>query len=99
MTIDDNNPRALLRWAIQHATEAVAYEHKLTEAQRRALFARRVLLRDDRTVRRWLDKVTEIPAEVVSFLKSRRAMAKNPERMKEKKRKLTARDVLWGRWL
>lgn len=97
--VDENKPTALLRWGIIHATERIAAEHKLTGARRRSLFATRVLLRDDRTVRRWLAGETAIPTEVVSFLKTRRAWAKQPARLKDRKRGLTARDVLWGRWL
>lgn len=68
---------ALLRWGIQHYRVLLVRRARgpVSFPMARRLFARNVLFRDDRTLRRWLGGLTPIPPEVERGLVLRRQTA------------------------
>lgn len=89
-------PADLVRWAIEHYARLLDPETTFPAA--RARFAERVLLRDDKTVRRWLAGQTEVDPRVLNFLSSKwREAGYGPRRYRRALRTLTTRELLWER--
>lgn len=86
----------LLRWAIEHYRGALP--EGTTFPLARMMFATNVLLRDDKTVRRWLAGQTDVDPRVRAFLSRKWYEAGyGPRAYRREMRKLTPRQLLWQR--
>ena len=86
----------LLRWAIEHYMPTLP--EGTTFPLARAMFATNVLLRDDKTVRRWLARQTEVDPRVRAFLARKYQEAGHgPVAYRRSLKRTTNRELLWER--
>lgn len=95
--------RAVLRWAIEHYGAGLTHRNRELRLYRpevsfeaaRCRFAEDVLLRDDRTVARWLSGRTAIPPRVARWLHLQQRRARNPRAVRADRRSATLRELFW----